>query len=253
MSVLFRREDDAGRVIEVRSAGRTRRLYVDGVFHTSWNPSRPLTGAIWDHLVLPTFLVHRDGARRALLLGVGGGAVLRMLEDLTHPERLVGVELDAELLRVARDWFGLDGAAAELVCDDAARYVRARRGVRFDLVIDDVFTEQDGDPVRPRGMDDGAWWQRLAALLAPGGVLVVNFVTRADLTSSDLCQDTSFRRLFPAAIRFSCEHYENAAVALMTSPVDPRAFRARIHAHPALRTAAARRLQRFRLHRLWPT
>ena len=251
MSILHR-TSDCGRVVEVRSAGRTRRLYVDGVYHSCWNPGRPLTGAIWDHLALPTFLVAPEGARRALMLGVGGGAVLRMLDGLTRPERLVGVEIDRELLQIGRDWFGLDDTSAELVESDAAQWVRGASAQRFDLVIDDVFGEERGCPVRPRGFDDGSWWKRLADLLSPGGVLVVNFVSEADLTSSDICQDLTFRRRFPAAVRFSCASYENAAVALMTAPVDQRAFRARLAAHPALCSAAAKRLMRFRVHRLWP-
>lgn len=251
MSVLGRHVV-GGRVVEVRAAGRTRRLYVDGVYHSSWSPARPLTGAVWDHLALSTFLVDPEGARRVLLLGVGGGAVLRMLHALAPPQRLVGVELDGLLLDIGRRWFGLDRTGAELVRADAAAWVRRNARARFDLVIDDVFGEEDGEPRRPPGLDDGAWWRRLAALVAPGGALVVNFVTERDLLASDICQDVGFRRRFPAALRFSCTGYENAVVALLSDAVHPRGFRRRVEAHPALRSAAARRLLRFRVHRLWP-
>ena len=56
--------------------------------------------------------------------------------------------------------------------------------------------------MRPPGLDDGAWWERLASMLRPGGVLVVNFLEEQDLIASDLCQLMAFRRRFPAAIRF---------------------------------------------------
>ncbi len=250
MSVLHR-AIHGGRVVEVRAAGRTRRLYVDGVYHSAWNPTRPLTGAIWDHLALPSFFVSPEGARRALVLGVGGGAVLRMLAELTRPEHLVGVELDPALLDIGRTWFGLAETNAELVCADAAKWVAAHRRESFDLIVDDVFGENDGEPVRPTGLDDAAWWQRLAALLAPGGVLVVNHVFLDDLLESDLCRDDTFFERFAAAVYFTCDGYENAACALMTTAVTPRTFRARLAAHPALATAAARRLQRFRIHELW--
>jgi hydrogenase-4 component F len=57
MSVLHRQELGDGRILEVRSAQATRRLYVDGVLHTSYSPARPLTGAVWDPLALAGFLV----------------------------------------------------------------------------------------------------------------------------------------------------------------------------------------------------
>ena len=31
---------------EVRSAGQTRRLYTDGVFHSQFNPQRAITGGV---------------------------------------------------------------------------------------------------------------------------------------------------------------------------------------------------------------
>jgi len=250
MSVLHRAES-GGRIVEVRSAGRTRRLYVDGVYHSAWNPSRPLTGAIWDHLALPTFFVRPDGARSAVVLGVGGGAVLRLLSELTAPARLVGVELDGGLLDVGRAWFGLADTGAELVHADAADWIAAHARDRFDLIVDDIFGEEDGEPVRPDGFDTAAWWHSLSAMLTPGGVLVVNHVFLDDLLDSDLCQDDSFFEHFPAAVYFTCEQYENAVCALMTAPVSTQEFRARLAAHPALSTAAARRLQRFQIHTLW--
>jgi spermidine synthase len=250
MSVLHRSERD-GRVVEVRGAGQTRRLYVDGVFHSAWNPSRPLTGAIWDHLALPSFFVRPEGARSALVLGVGGGTVVRMLADLTTPERLVGVELDAELLEIGHEWFGLAESGAGLHRADAARWVEDHAGERFELIVDDLFGEDDGEPLRPVGLDDAAWWMRLADMLTPGGVLVVNHVFEDDLFDSDLCQDDAFVERFPAAVYFTCDTYANAACALMTTPISLQSFRARLAAHPALATAAAKRLQRFRIRELW--
>ena len=239
MTVLHRSAVD-GRLVEVRGAGRTRRLYVDVVFHSAWNPARPLTGAVWDHLVLPAFLVRGGAARSALVLGVGGGAALRMLDALVAPERLVGVEIDAALLRLARRWFGLDACGAELVAGDAREWVARHGGERFDLVVDDLFGEVDGEPVRPPGMDDAAWWRRVVRLVAPGGVLVVNFVAQEDLVASPLCQDVALRRRFPAAVRFSCPGYDNAAAAFLPEILPPRALRRRLTAHPDPGPAAGR-------------
>ncbi len=250
MSVLHAETID-GRRVEVRGHGRTRRLYVDGVLHTAWNPGRPVTGAIWDHLALSTFFVDERGARDVLMLGVGGGSALRMIDDLSAPDRLVGVELDGDILRLARRHFGLDACTADIHEGDARTYMARRPRARFDLVIDDLFGVEDGEPMRPAGLD-GPWWRRLAGHVRPGGALVVNFLTMLELTSSPLCQDLRFRRRFPAAFRFSAEMYENCVTVLLSRPVSARTFRTRIARHPVLGTAAARRYLKFGVHRLWP-
>jgi len=61
----------------VRSAGYSLRLYTDGVFHTQYNPGNPLTGHIWDLLMLPAFFYEPDTIKRVLVLGVGGVASIQ--------------------------------------------------------------------------------------------------------------------------------------------------------------------------------
>src|SRR5690606_1943682 len=73
---------------EVRSAGNTRRLYSNGVFHSSYNPSRAITGGVWDLLMMPAFLYPPGAIRRVLLLGVGGGTVIRQLQAFVRPREI---------------------------------------------------------------------------------------------------------------------------------------------------------------------
>ena len=167
MSVLWT-GGGAGRCVEVRAHGRTRRLYVDGVLHTSWHPGRALTGSIWDHLALSTFFVAEGGARTALVLGVGGGAALQLLARLAPPQRLVGIDVDQLMLRIARRWFGVaSGRGVELVRADAATWLSEHPRERFDLVVDDLYLAADGLPVRPGSLPRN-WWRRLAARVRPG-------------------------------------------------------------------------------------
>ena len=53
MAVLFEKVAN-GRVYQVRSAGNSRRLYTDGVFHSQYNPNHIITGSVWDLLFLPS-------------------------------------------------------------------------------------------------------------------------------------------------------------------------------------------------------
>ncbi len=255
MSVLHREESD-GRVIEVRNAGRTRRLYVDGVLHTAWNPSRPLTGSVWDPLALGAYAAEPGSVRRVLLLGVGGGAAVHLLRRHVQPDEIVAVDLDGRLLAAAERWFGLQSTAdgggdLELVHADAAMWLDEHPRRRFDLVIDDLFGEEDGDPVRAATLGHG-WWRRLARSVAPGGVMIVNFPELWELEQSALCQDVSLRERFPSAVAFLFPQLENAVAVLAPRPLTPRQLRAAINRVPSLQSAAARRQMTFRLTALWP-
>jgi spermidine synthase len=78
VSLLWERRI-GGTLYQVRNAGRTRRLYTNGVFHSQYNPARPVTGSVWDLLLLPAFFYAPGELRRVLVLGVGGGAVIQQM------------------------------------------------------------------------------------------------------------------------------------------------------------------------------
>lgn len=163
---------------QVRSAGNTRRLYTDGVFHSQYNPKRPVTGSVWDLLLLPAFLHPTGKLRRVLVLGVGGGAVINQLNAFLSPECIEAVELNPVHLRVARRFFGVDRANVNLHQADAVQWLKNYRGPKFDLIIDDLFGEQDGEPCRAVAAEK-SWCQLLRRKLSADGTLVMNFDTPA--------------------------------------------------------------------------
>ena len=113
---------------------------------------------------------------RALLVGLGGGTQVHLLQRLAAPRLITVVERDPAILRVAGRWFGLAALGRlELLCAEAARALvalaTARR--RFDFVMEDAAYADAPERGRPLAL-------ALASLVAPGGVLVVNRHRRAD-------------------------------------------------------------------------
>jgi spermidine synthase len=166
-----------GRDYQVRKAGNSLRLYTEGVFHTQYNPQQMLSGGVWDLLSLPALLHPEGSIRRVLVLGVGGGAVIHLLRALVQPEQVVGVEIDPVHVRLMKKFFGLRGADIELRVADGVEFVRHYRGPKFDLIVDDLFYEQDGEPQRVIDMDY-RWMKALGNCLKRKGMLVSNFVDR---------------------------------------------------------------------------
>jgi spermidine synthase len=213
VALLWRKQKD-GTTYEVRSAGRTRRLYTDGVFHSQLNLGRPVNGGLWDLLVLPAFLVPEGRVRRVLVLGVGGGAVLRQLQHFFEPEVLVGVELDPVHLYVARRFFGLRGRNFELHQADAVAWVESYEGPPFDLIVDDLYGQVDGEPVRAKA--GARWMSTLTRRLCRHGVLVMNFVARHEMHGSALGHRAA--RRFGSIFELTHPLLDNSVAAFTLQP-----------------------------------
>lgn len=181
---------------QVRNHGASVRLYSNGVFHSQWNPRDPLKGSLWELLLLPAFFLPEKSLNSVLVLGVGGGALIRLLQTYTSVKRIVGVDLDPVHLDVARRFF--DVCDVELVCADAREYVADYlsdpSAESFDLVIDDLFGHCQG--VAQRAVPaDKQWCSSLMRLLHRDGVLVSNFGDRKELQGSAWRQQAMRQRL----------------------------------------------------------
>jgi predicted membrane-bound spermidine synthase len=217
MALIWRKQS-GGKTYEVRQAGNSVRLYTDGTFHSQYNARSPLNGSIWDLLLLPALFL-AEQPKRVLVLGVGGGAIIRQLQQLIEPEEVVGVELDPVHIQIAKRYFGLARKrAVSLVSADAAAWLRSYRGAAFDLIVDDLFVENGGDPHRAVAINR-QWGEVLLEHLKPGGALVVNFESARTLRKSALLSDTSLGRRLADCFSLSTPGYNNRIGAFFPQAV----------------------------------
>jgi predicted membrane-bound spermidine synthase len=160
--------------VEVRRVRGGLELRIDGTQASVHRPGRGLTGVVWWALASPILLLPPDRPRRVLLLGLAAGSVARALRALDPNAEIVGVELDAEVLRLARRHFDLGGLGVELVTGDALAYLRRERR-RFDLVVEDLFIGPSRS-VRKPGWVAGEGYRLIRRRLRPGGYAVSNTI-----------------------------------------------------------------------------
>jgi len=208
-----------GNHYEVRTAGETMRLYRNGIHHSQYNPNRPLGGGIWDLLSLPALYRPKGKIKDALILGFGAGSAGRVLQQLVEPKNILGVELDPIHLTIADGFFDCSHGC-ELLSADAVQWVRHGAGKKqYDYILDDLYAEDAGLPVRCAPMDL-AWYQSLAKLLRPNGLLVLNILEPDKLPYLAPLQDSSLRHQFTNAEVFKIAGYENRILALSAVPFD---------------------------------
>ncbi len=225
---------------QVRSAGNTVRLYKDGVFHSHYNPRLKATRAVWDLLLLPALMRPPGGVQKVLLLGLGGGAVVHLLNHFVKPQHITAIELDPVHCQIAKRFFNVRYDNCELVNGDAIQWVgrksRYKRPPTFNLIIDDLYGEEDREPVRAVAASTD-WANQLTRLLTNDGMLVSNFVTGSELRQSAYTNCQKTRKLFASIYQFSNPNYQNCIAAMSRTPLQRPQFKSNLSDFPELRSA----------------
>ena len=124
-------------------------------------------------------LLYRPAAQSMLLIGLGGGAIVRYTNHAFPDVRLDVVELDPAVVRVARDFFGTtQGPRTRILVADGHDYLR-RAEARYDIILLDAYldpgklTDALGYPLTLQGSE---FYSTLARRLMPDGVVVVNML-----------------------------------------------------------------------------
>lgn len=237
MATIWQRAID-GNVYEVRTAGASVRLYRNGVNHSQWNPNRPLAGSIWDLITLPTLYRSRESIEDVLVLGFGAGAVGCQLAELVAPGRIVGIELDPIHLSIAQGFFDCPDCC-QLVAADAVEWVQqSRNDQQFDVIVEDLYGEEGGLPVRCVPMD-AAWCETLAQMLRPGGILIFNMIEPDKVKHLPMFGSQDLRGRFTESIMYRIEGYENRVIAFSDQPFDTKTLKSNLSAiqkrYPACR------------------
>jgi spermidine synthase len=168
---------------------------VAGAVHASFHRHRFLTGLAWDMIAAAALLGKHDPPRSVLMLGLAGGTAFRILRHLLPDCRLTAIDIDPEIVELAREHMDLDALGIEVIIGDAYPWLAQNRR-RFDVVIDDIYLAGKTDVFRPRGWDAGLM-AHLRRAVAPGGVLAVNLVTGVGHRAMQSHTRKLLRGLFP--------------------------------------------------------
>ncbi len=151
-------------------AGIGKSLVLDGKVQSS------ISDEHWYHeaLVHPVLLAHQC-PRRVLIVGGGEGATLREVLKHRCVEEVVMVDIDAELVEVARkllpEWHrgAFDDRRAKLVIGDGRRYIEEHES-SFDAVILDVVDPMEGGPAAL--LYTREFYEAVSRSLRSGGIMV---------------------------------------------------------------------------------
>lgn len=114
---------------------------------------------------------------RVLLIGVGAGSMVRFWEHHEPSLRVEAVDIDPEVLRIAREYFGTRSSqAVQLIAADGFDYLRTTEA-RYDVIYLDAFlkpsegTDETGVPSRLKTIET---YKEMQTRLRENGVVVIN-------------------------------------------------------------------------------
>lgn len=173
---LLEKSTTRWQTIEIWTSGVEVEFRVEGAVCAWFHRDKFLTGLAWD-MIAAGALLGKPAPRSILMLGLAGGTAFRILRHLLPEAQLAAVDIDGELITLARRHMPLDDTGVEIHVADAYEWIANNPG-QFDVVIDDVYLAGKTDVFRPHSWNP-AILNALASAVADDGVLAVNLVTGA--------------------------------------------------------------------------
>lgn len=186
---LARVQSDFQDIMVFESESHGRVMLLDGVVQIT-----EADEFVYQEMLTHVPLLAHGAAKRVLIIGAGDGGVLRRVLQHANVEQAVMVEIDGEVIRLAKEHLpGIAGDAwddprAQVIVGDGIDYVRQAAAGSFDVVIVD-----STDPI---GVGEvlftDEFYANCARLLSERG-LVVNQCGVPFMQAEEL-RDTSLRR-----------------------------------------------------------
>ena len=141
--------------------------------HSILDPNQAATGGTWDYfLTAPYFVERRAGAspvERVAIVGLAAGTIARQYTLAFGAVPIDGIELDAEIVAVGRNYFELTQPNLNVIIGDG-RWVLAHSSARYSVVLVDAYRL----PYIPAHLTTAEFFREVKAHLAPDGALAVN-------------------------------------------------------------------------------
>lgn len=125
-----------------------------------------------------------------LILGVAGGSVVKTLtNEVGYKNKITGVEIDANIIEIAKKYFELDLIPNfDIILDDAFEFVLKTKE-KYDLIIIDIFQ----DTKMPNFLFEEFYVNRLLEILEPNGMFLFNTMCLSD---TDNIRNKTYLELF---------------------------------------------------------
>ncbi len=171
-------------IIEKTTSKYNGKIEVSSVFGrtsivvANLSQSGPIVEGLWktalNEVNSPSFAKASAGKQKSnvksiLVLGVGGGSVVKVLRRQFPKSKITGIEIDKKMVELGRNYFYLDYYRCNINIIDAFTFINKTRQ-KFDLIIVDLFLGQE----TPKKFYSEKFLKNLKRVLKSEGLIIIN-------------------------------------------------------------------------------
>jgi spermidine synthase len=209
-------------VLERPDGSRTLKLNEGVAVHSLWEPDTVLTGGEWDMFLVVPPLLDRP-VRDMAIIGNAGGTTARSYGVFYPQVRIDGVEIDPEVTKVGRRFFGLgDNPRLHVHTADGRPFLQ-ETDKRYDVIEIDAYHQ----PYIPFYLATREFFRLAHEHLKPGGVLVLNVARVPGDDRLGRAIGSTLRAEFPQVWRWQPLRFNELLLAF-DRPTTAEALKARV-------------------------
>ena len=212
--VIYEKETEYqyARVIQDPNGDRRLELNEGHAVHSLYRPGTVLTNDYWDAMLFDS-----GRPRSVAILGNAAGTTARAFKTLRPQTKIDAVEIDPELTRIGRRWFGLP-KSIKVHHEDARPFLRRADGSRWDAILVDAYRQ----PYIPFYLVTKEFFQLVRDRLTPNGRVVINVGHPENNDALEKVMTATMRDVFPDVRRDPAEPTNTILVGSRSKLSDAR-------------------------------
>ena len=225
-TLLAERESAYNYIQVVQVGTETQLILNEGVgIHSIYDPVNILTGGPWDYFLdapyfnKPPFT--QQQVRNVCVIGLGAGTIPRDLTAAYGPIPIDGVELDGEIVNLARQYFHMNEPNLHIIVQDGRDYLQTTQK-KYDEIGIDAYQQ----PYVPFQLTTHEFFRLVRSRLTSTGVAVIN----AGRTSNDFrlveALAQTMHTVFPSVYIIDTARFANSLIIATNAPTSLSNFQA---------------------------
>lgn len=173
-NLIYQSTED-GAFLEVREDGAQRYLYFENnAIQSAMSLQQPHTLALSYTRAMTAGLLFNSEPRNALMIGLGGGSLVRFWQRYVPNCELDVVDNRRDVIRVAEEYFNIrSGPHLHVLCEDGEKFLQRELQTQprqYDMILVDAF---DGTGIAS-AMRSDTFFRAARGMLAENGVFAMN-------------------------------------------------------------------------------